>query len=197
MQPISGLLRLIAKISMHRVSIVLVGAREEAVMLVSVVLAILIILVRLGRVLLRLPEKAGRSDRPWSQTHDQEVEEAYQGHQDRDRSVHRIRRIEQKQGHKDHEETLAVEKTEELEVLQHALPLKLRDEQQPGKRNQVEGQDVEEGVRWGVVFAKVGEADDCGGAKAEDYEEVEDVSDVVETGAIHLLIILICHLINI
>ena len=196
-QPIRGLLRLIAEISMDGVPIVLIGAREQAIMLIGIVLAIVIILVRVGRVILRLAEKGGRSDGSRRQTHDQQVEEADKTHQDGDRRVHRILRIEQKQGHKDHKEALAVEKAEELEVLEHALPLELRDEQKPGERNQVEGQDVEEGVRRRVLLAKVGEADHGCGAKAEDYEEVEDVSDVVETGTIHLLIILICHHINI
>ena len=81
-----------------------------------------------------------------------------------------------------------------MEVLEHALPLELGNEEQSSKRKQIEGQNVEEGVRGRVIFTEVRETDNSSGAESEYDEKVEDVSDVVEAVPIHLLIILICHL---
>ena len=166
-------------------------------MLVSVILAIVIVVVLrswFSCVILRFAEDAGRGDGPWGDTHDEEVEEADKGHQDGHGCVDRVLCVEEEQGDEDHEESLSIQEAQELEVLEHALPLELSNEEQPSKREQIDGQNVEEGV-WGrVIFTEVGEADDSCGAEAENDEKVEDVSDVVEAVAVHLLIILICHL---
>ena len=81
-----------------------------------------------------------------------------------------------------------------MEVLEHALPLELGNEEQPSEWEHIKGQNVEEGVRGSVIFTEVRETDDSCGAETEYDEEVEDVCDVVEAVVIHLLIILICHL---
>ena len=81
-----------------------------------------------------------------------------------------------------------------MEVLEHSLPLELGNEEQSSEWEQIEGQNVEEGVRGRVIFTEVRETDNSSGAESEYDEKVEDVSDVVEAVPIHLLIILICHL---
>ena len=53
-----------------------------------------------------------------------------------------------------------MEKANELEVLEDTLPLKLCHQEQAREWDQVDCQDVEEGVSWAVIFAKEGEADD-------------------------------------
>ena len=50
-----------------------------------------------------------------------------------------------------------------MEVLEDALPLKLRYQEQACKWDKVDSQDVVERVSGAVIFAKEGEADDsCG-----------------------------------
>ena len=168
-------------------------------MLLRIILTIVIVfIVRFGCPLLQtLAKEVGLGDVAGGDAGDEQIEEADQGHQNADSRVNRVIRVEEQQGHEDHEHALAVEEGEELEVLEHALPLELCDEKQAGEGEQVDGQYVEEGVRWPVILRKVGEADDGRCAKPQDGQKVEDMCDIVQAGAIHLLIILIFHLINI
>ena len=197
LKPSSGIFGLIAQVSVDWVAIVLIGARKEAIVLVGVILAIVVVVV-LGSwfscLILHFAEEVRRSDGTWGDAHDEQVEEADEGHQNGHGRVDWVLCVKEEQGDEDHEKSLSIQEAQELEVLEHALPLELGNEEQPSEWEQIEGQNVEEGVRGRIIFTEVRETDDSCGAEAEYDEKVEDVSDVVEAVAVHLLIILICHL---
>ena len=149
MKPSSGIFRLIAKVSVDWVAIVLICARKEAIVLVSVILAIFIVVVlgsRFSCIILHFAEEVGRRDGTWGDAHDEQVEETDQGHQNGHGRVDWVLCVEEEQGDEDHEESLSIQEAQELEVFEHSLPLELGNEEQSSEWEQIEGQNVEEGV---------------------------------------------------
>ena len=79
-----------------------------------------------------------------------------------------------------------MKESQELEVFKDRLILNLRHKEQPSEWEQVARQDVKEWIGRRVIFGEIGEPDDSGSTKAEYDEEVQNVHDVVEAGAINI-----------
>ena len=167
-----------------------VSARDEAVVLVRIVLGPFL---RLGRFIRRLgllfaEEAEGVVVESGRQAEEHEVEDAHEAHHDRNCQVHGVGRVEDEQGDKDHKHALAILVAQELEVLEEALPSELGHQEQPCEREQVEGQDIVEGVGGALIPSEVGEADDCCGAEGQNGEQVEDLCDPDKAAAVDVLL---------
>lgn len=123
---VRGVLRLVAQVvsvvQADRVTVV-ISARQQPVVLIGVILAIVIVFIFSHGLVLLLAEEAGRQDFARRDAIDDQVEEADEGHHDRQRRIDRVLRIKEQKCNKDHEESLPVQEAEELEVLEHSLHL--------------------------------------------------------------------------
>lgn len=95
--------------------------------------------------------------------HDDKIEYSDHAYEYREGCINGVLGVEKEKRDEDHEKTFSMHEADELEVLEDALPLKLRHQEQACKWDEVDCKDVEERVSGGVIFAKVSEPDDrCG-----------------------------------
>ena len=104
--------------------------------------------------------------------HDDEVEDSNHAYEYREGSINRVLGVEKEKRDEDQEKTFSMHEADELEVLEDALILKLRCQEQGCEWDKVDCQDVEERVSGGVIFAKVSESDDRCGKDSNNWEEV-------------------------
>ena len=95
--------------------------------------------------------------------HDDEIKYSDHAYEYREGCINGVLGVEKEKRDEDHEKTFSMHEADELEVLEDALILKLRSQEQGCEWDKVDCQDVEERVSGGVIFAKVSEPDDrCG-----------------------------------
>ena len=84
-----------------------------------------------------------------------------------------------------------------LKVLHHSVHLHLSQQYQRSKGDQVESQQVEEGVCGFLFSAEVGESDHGGCQKSNDGHIVHHCADAFHQGLVHLVLLrgltLLCH----
>lgn len=159
------------------------------VLLICIVLRVFRSL-RVTRLLLGSISKQQVGDPTTGQfAHGHEVEETHEGHHHRDSCVHWELRVEEQEGDEDHEEALAVKETKELAVFDDAMILELCGGKEGCQREEVESQQVEEGVLRCLVCTEISKADDSRSTEAEDGEEVKDVEYVDEAFLVDVTVV--------
>ena len=143
--------------------------------------------VALSKLALSLAHEKVGHHTAWHHAHGDDVKQTDECQCNANTCVHGVLCVEDEEWDEAHEEALAVEEAEELEIFQDSLPLELSNDEECRHGEQVEGEHVIEGVCWGFIRAKVGESDNSGCDEGKNRQEIENLYDVEQAGFINML----------